>query len=139
MLSIGRAFGAGIAFALFLCGEERGLSEKAAWGKYLVEEVGKCQDCHTARDEKGELDKTRWLKGAQLPFQPIGEIPNWHKTAPDITPGSRLWNRWTEAGLLKYLQTGLTPAGKPAGPPMPTYTLKAKDAEAMVEYLKTLK
>jgi hypothetical protein len=40
---------------------------------------------------------------------------------------------------VKYLMTGLTPKGTPAGPPMPTYKLKEADAEAIVEYLKTLK
>ncbi len=135
---IALALSAGLFGALAAGAQEKPLSEPAAWGKYLVEEVGKCQECHTPRDEKGQLDKARWMKGSQLNFQPIGEIPDWHKTAPDITPGSRLWNRWTEKGLLEYLKTGLTPRGTKAGPPMPAYTLKAKDAEAIVEYLKTL-
>jgi mono/diheme cytochrome c family protein len=114
-------------------------SETAERGKYLVEEVGKCQDCHTPRLEDGTLDRSKWLKGAVLAFQPIQPIKDWHKTSPDLTPGSRLWTRWKEKGLLEFLKTGLGPSGHRADPPMPTYTLKAEDAEAIVEYLKTLK
>jgi mono/diheme cytochrome c family protein len=106
-------------------------------GKYLVEVVAQCQMCHTPRLESGELDTTKWLKGAVLDFQPMKEVKGWHKTSPDLTFGSRLWTRWTEAGILKYLQTGIAPSGRPADPPMPAYKFTAKDAEAVVEYLKT--
>jgi mono/diheme cytochrome c family protein len=108
-------------------------------GRYLVEEVAKCYDCHTPRTENGEMDRTRWLKGAVLHFQPIQPIPGWHKTAPDLTPAGRLFQKWGEENLFKYLTTGLNPAGKPAGPPMPTYKLAPEDARAIIEYLKSLK
>lgn len=112
---------------------------KVEYGRYLVEEVAKCQDCHTPRLENGEFDKSKWLKGAVLDFQPMQPVKGWHKTSPDLTPSGRLWQRWGEAAILKYLQTGLTPKDKPADPPMPAYKLRPKDAQAMVEYLKTLK
>lgn len=114
-------------------------SDQVGYGKYLVEEVGKCQECHTARLETGELDQTRWLKGAALDFQPTKEVKGWHKTSPDLTPGGRLWQRWGEQGIVKFLETGAGPSGHPADPPMPAYKLKPADAEAIVAYLKTLK
>lgn len=112
--------------------------DKVAYGKYLVEEVAKCQDCHTPKLDNGEFDKSKWLKGAVLDFAPLKPVQGWHKTSPDLTPGSRLWTRWKEEGILKYLQTGLNPNGKPADPPMPTYKLNPKDAEAIIAYLKSL-
>ena len=63
-----------------------GADTKVARGKYLVEEVAQCQNCHTQRLETGELDKSKWLKGATLNIQPIQPIEKWHKTAPDLTP-----------------------------------------------------
>ena len=33
-------------------------SAKVERGRYLVEDVAKCQDCHTPRSETGELDKS---------------------------------------------------------------------------------
>lgn len=113
--------------------------KEVAYGKYLLEEVAKCQECHTPKTATGELDKSKWLKGATLDFQPVTPIERWHKTSPDITPSSRLWQRWGEKAVLEYLQTGLTPKGKPADPPMPAYKLNKADAEAMLEYLKSLK
>lgn len=113
--------------------------DKVERGRYLLEEVGKCGDCHTPLDEKGQLDRSKWLKGAVLPFAPINPIEGWHKTAPDLTPAGRLYQRWNADGLVKFLVTGLNPRGGKAGPPMPTYKMKQEDAEAIVEYLKSLK
>ena len=110
-----------------------------AYGKYLVEDVAKCQECHTPKLENGEFDKEKWLKGAVLDFQPMHPVKDWHKTSPDLTSTSRLWSRWGEASMLKFLTTGLDPKGTPAAPPMPAYKLNAKDAEAVLEYLKSLK
>jgi mono/diheme cytochrome c family protein len=115
------------------------LTEKAERGRYLVQDIGQCHTCHTPKLETGEYDREKWLKGSLLNIQPIEEIKGWHKTAPDITPGSRLWSKWGEQALLKYLQTGIAPSGRPAEPPMPAYKFNAADAEAVVEYLKTLK
>jgi mono/diheme cytochrome c family protein len=114
-------------------------SDPVVYGKYLIEEVGKCQECHTPRAESGELDKSKWLKGATLDFQPTQEVKGWHKTSPDLTSAGRLFSRWGEAGLVKFLTTGAGPNGHAADPPMPAYKLKQADAEAMVAYLKSLK
>jgi mono/diheme cytochrome c family protein len=113
-------------------------SDSIARGKYLVEEVGKCQECHTPRLEAGELDKSKWLKGATLDFAPMHEVKGWHKTSPDLTGAGRLITRWKEEGLVKFLETGLGPTGNKADPPMPLYKLKHEDAQAIVDYLKSL-
>jgi len=107
-------------------------------GKYLVESVGACQTCHTAKLETGELDKSKWLKGATLDIQPLTSIAKWHKTAPDLTSTSDLFKRWKAEGLVKFLETGKNPRGNPADPPMPTYHMAHSDAVAVVEYLKSL-
>jgi mono/diheme cytochrome c family protein len=108
-------------------------------GRYLVDEVAKCGDCHTPKDEKGQFDKTKWLKGAVLDFAPLQPVPGWHKTSPDLTPTGSLWRKWGEGALVKYMMTGLGPRGNPADPPMPAYKLTKEDAEAIVDYLKSLK
>jgi mono/diheme cytochrome c family protein len=113
-------------------------AEKIARGKYLVE-VGQCGTCHTPKKDDGTFDETRLLKGAVLDIQPLTTIPRWHKTAPDLTPTSSLWKKWGEGAMYKYLQTGLAPSGRPAGPPMPQYKMTADDADAVIQYLKSLK
>ena len=114
-------------------------NDKVERGKYLVVEIAKCQDCHTPRGEMGKLDESKWLKGTTLDFAPISEVPGWHKTSPDLTSSSRLFQRWGEEGLVKFLTTGKNPRGGAADPPMPAYTMKQEDAEAVVAYLKSLK
>ncbi len=108
-------------------------------GKYLVEEVAKCQDCHTPRDAKGELDKSRWLKGTTLDFQPMKPVDGWHATSPDLTPSGRLWKRWGAEKLTRFLTTGIGPGGHAADAPMPAFRLREDDAKAIVAYLESLK
>ena len=107
-------------------------------GKYLVENAGMCADCHTPM-VNGKPDTAKHLKGAVIGFQPIGEVPGWHKTSPDISSTSPLFQRWGDDGLIKFLQTGLNPRGHNADPPMPQYRFSAADAAAIVAYLKTVK
>jgi mono/diheme cytochrome c family protein len=129
-------------FAAFCVTATLGLSaemDPVTYGKYLVEEVAKCQECHTPRLENGEFDKSKWLRGATLDFQPTQDVKGWHKTSPDLTVGGRVFQRWGEQAVIKFLETGLGPRGNTADPPMPAYKLRPSDAEAIVAYLKSLK
>jgi mono/diheme cytochrome c family protein len=127
-------------FTMAFAGQSLAQTDKVARGKYLVEEVARCQECHTPKLPDGQFDKEKWLKGAVLNVQPIDPIKGWHKTSPDLTASGRLWKgRWGQAPLVKLLSTGLGPGGSPADPPMPTYKMSQDDAEAVVEYLKSLK
>ena len=124
------------------------LATTAAWpqaqtgavqrGQYLVDEVARCQECHTAKLENGDFDKSKWLKGAKLTVAPIGTIPGWHATSPDITSTSALWQRWGDDGMAKFLETAKNPRGGKAGAPMPAYNMSHDDALAVVAYLKSL-
>jgi mono/diheme cytochrome c family protein len=107
-------------------------------GKYLVEEVARCQECHTPKTEAGELDKARWMKGATLVGVPSSPVADWHQKSPDISSSSTLWARWGQDGFSTFLQTAKNPRGGKAGPPMPAYMLKAEDADAIAAYLKSL-
>jgi mono/diheme cytochrome c family protein len=107
-------------------------------GKYLVEEVSRCQECHTPTLPDGSFDKANWMKGATLVGIPAKPIEDWHQKAPDITSTSKLWTNWKFEGFVAFLQTAKNPRGHKAGPPMPAYTIKTEDAEAMAAYLKSL-
>src|SRR5579859_560632 len=54
-------------------------AKSVEWGKYLVTEIGKCQDCHTPRTAEGKFDESKWMKGSVLNLQPITPINKWHK------------------------------------------------------------
>jgi mono/diheme cytochrome c family protein len=131
---------AGLAVSLtILCFQVFGQDEKIARGKYLVEEVAKCQDCHTPHlIVSGEIVKSAWLKGSTLDFVSVNQPPNWRSKTPDLTSTSPLWARWGEAGMVKFLETGKDPKGSSANPPMPAYTLTHEDAVAVAAFLKSL-
>jgi mono/diheme cytochrome c family protein len=104
-------------------------------GKYLVERVGMCNDCHTPRDAKGGLIVAENLKGAPIGFRPLATMP-WADHAPPIAglPAS-----WTPAQMAHFLQTGKRPDGSSPRPPMPEYRLSRDDAWSVTDYLRRLK
>lgn len=116
-----------------------GQDDKAARGKYLAEEVARCQDCHTPRLMTGEQVRSAWFKGATLDFAPVAPIAGWHQKTPDITSTSALWARWGDDGMVAFLETGKNPRGSKAGLPMPSYNMSHDDATAIVAFLKSLK
>jgi mono/diheme cytochrome c family protein len=112
---------------------------KLARGKYLAEEVARCQDCHTPRLMTGEYVKAGWFKGTTLDYAPVSPTPTWHQKTPDITSTSALWGRWGDDGMVAFLETAKNPRGGKAGPPMPAYAMSHEDAVAVAAYLKSLK
>lgn len=106
-----------------------------ARGKYIVESVAICTQCHTPRDNNGNPDRSHWLQGASVPFDPVKPNPNWPITAPRIggTPLPA-----SDADMVKLLTTGIWTNGEHLRPPMPQFRLSQEDAEAVVAYLKSL-
>jgi mono/diheme cytochrome c family protein len=74
------------------------LTEAEARGRYLVEGLGHCSECHTPRDALGGRDMARWLAGGPNP-EGKGQIPN-------ITPAKL---EWSAAEIAEYLSSGFTP------------------------------
>jgi hypothetical protein len=44
-------------------------------GKYIVEDVAICTQCHTPHTSSAELDRSRWLEGSALWLQPASPDP----------------------------------------------------------------
>ena len=104
---------------------------QVARGRYLVESVAMCADCHTPRLPGGEFDRSRWLLGSEIREQ---SGPGTILTA-DIIDHAR---RWTLEGMTGLLSSGRTPSGGTVPPPMPQYRMNAADAAAVAVYLKSL-
>lgn len=111
---------------------EQKANSQLARGRYLVEHVGLCADCHSPRDEKGQFVREQWLKGAPLPFQPLVPMP-WSQAAPPIAGLPSM----TEAQAIAFLRTGKRPDGSVPRPPMPEFRFSEEDASAVVAYLKS--
>jgi mono/diheme cytochrome c family protein len=106
-----------------------------AWnrGRYLVEALGHCAECHSSRNALGAIEsKTRYTGGPDP--EGLGFIP-------DITPlGTHHWSRaqWTQ-----FLATGATPDLRQVGSSMADVLsnvsqLPPEDRESMAEYMLTL-
>jgi len=103
-------------------------------GRYLVEEVAKCTECHTPRNEKGELKRDAWLEGAPIWIRPVRPIANWADHTPPLAGLPSL----TDAETERVLEKGIGPEGETLRPPMHIYHMNHEDAEAIVAYLKSL-
>lgn len=111
-----------------------GTAAQVERGRYLVEEVARCWECHTPRNEDGQPDHSRWLQGAPIWIMPVHPDPNWAMRAPDIAG----FPSFTEAQGEKILEQGIGPNGLPIRQPMHNYHLSHEDAVAIIAYLRTL-
>ncbi|PJE25677.1 Cytochrome c, mono- and diheme variants [Pseudooceanicola antarcticus] len=107
-------------------------SEPLARGRYLVEALGHCAECHTPRNALGGLDTSRWLGGAPN--------PSGQGTIPNITSGGL---SWSEDEIAEYLASGFTPDFDVAGGEMAevvqnTANLSATDRAAIAAYVKAV-
>jgi mono/diheme cytochrome c family protein len=103
-------------------------------GRYLVENVGMCEECHTPRDTNGNLDESRRLQGAAIWIVPVHPMTNWAMRAPALAglPG------FTNAEAETILEQGVGPNGLPIQPPMHVYHMTPADAQAIIAYLRSM-
>src|ERR1700720_1593496 len=103
-------------------------------GRYLVEEVAKCSECHTPRKPNGELDEAAWLRGAPIWIQPVTRLSSMADQARALAG----LPSFTDAQAEKVLEDGTGPNGEELRAPMHIYHLAPADARAIVAYLKSL-
>jgi mono/diheme cytochrome c family protein len=106
-----------------------------ARGRYLVEQVGLCVECHTPRLADGSLDRSRWLQGAPVVVDPPPFVRAWAVKAPRIGG----LTTYDDAQLVRLLTEGIGRDGTPLRPPMPQYRMTADDARAIAAYLRGAK
>jgi mono/diheme cytochrome c family protein len=102
-------------------------------GRYLVEALGHCGECHTPRNFLGGPKKDRFLAGGTGPDG---------KRVPNITP-TRLKKR-SEGELREFFTTGMTADGDVPAEAMAevirntTSQLTPEDLNALIAYLRSL-
>lgn len=105
-------------------------------GKYLVDTLAHCSECHSPRNELMAVEKgSKSLTG--------GYVGSWY--APNITPDPVSGiGAWSDEDLVKYLKTGhVEGKAQAAGPMAEAITnslqhLSDNDLSAMVHYLRSL-
>lgn len=101
-------------------------------GRYLVEGLAHCAECHTPRNAVGALDRRRWMGGAPN--------PSGKGTIPNITPAAL---EWSDVDLVEYFTSGFTPEYDSAGGEMAEVVqnlaqLPREDREAIAAYVLAL-
>ena len=101
-------------------------------GRYLVEALAHCGECHTARSALGGMQRSSWLEGAANPSG-RGKIPS---LVPDDLD-------WSATDIAYYLESGFTPEYDSAGGHMVAVIenfaqLPKSDRQAVAAYLKAL-
>ena len=114
-----------------LDGDDRSLID----GRYLVEAVGHCAECHTPRNRFGGPRLQLWLAG--------GPSPEGEGTVPNITPHADGLKSWSERYIVRYLTSGFTPEYDTVGGSMTEVQenlarLPEKDRRAVAAYLKAI-
>jgi mono/diheme cytochrome c family protein len=103
-------------------------------GRYLVEDVAMCEECHTPRDAEGNLDESRRLQGAQIWIVPVHSNPNWANNAPPLAG----FGGYTDQQGEDVLERGVGPNGETIRQPMHIYHMNHADAQAIIAYLRSL-
>lgn len=104
-------------------------------GRYLVEHVAMCVQCHTPRDERGELLVGQLFEGAAIPLESPFPDERWAFRAPALAglPGL------SDEELVRLLTSGVGHDGTRPAPPMPPFRLHEPDARAIASYLRSLR
>jgi mono/diheme cytochrome c family protein len=129
-----------MALAASACAFSAGSSAAAdgkllARGKYLMDGIVACGNCHVQRGDKGQPLPDRGLSGGMV----FDEEP-FKAYAPNITPDPETGiGKWTDAQLAKAIREGIRPDGTVIGPPMPIMFYRGMadaDLRAIIAYLR---
>ena len=103
-------------------------------GRYLVERVAMCAECHSTRDESGGIATGTRFKGGPMVVRPT--IPlDWPNTFPRIAglPG------YTDEQALRLLTQGaIKRDGTQLRMPMPRFRMNPQDAADVIAYLRSI-
>ena len=109
------------------------LRGNAARGRYLVERVAMCGECHSTRDQAGVIIPDTRLQGGPLPIK-VPWPADWPLQVPRIAglPG------YSDAEALRLLTDGaIKRIGGQARAPMPRFRMTAEDAADVIAFLRT--
>jgi len=103
-------------------------------GRYLVLDVAQCVECHSPRDENGDIIRGQEFTGAPVPVR-----PHWPNDWAIRAPRNRgLPGYTTELGVRLLTQGAVDREGRQLRPPMPRFRMSVQDAADVVAYLKSL-
>jgi mono/diheme cytochrome c family protein len=105
-------------------------------GRYLVETLAACGNCHTPKGPNGPLQDKKFAGGDIIKHADFTAV------TPNITPDPETGiGKWTDHQIFLAIREGKRPDGSLLGPAMPSRSyrnLADEDVRAMVAYLRSL-
>jgi mono/diheme cytochrome c family protein len=116
--------------------------ERWARGKYLVENVSSCMDCHSPHDwTKHDAPITPGMEGAGGDMSAVSGLPG-RVVAPNLTPDPETGaGNWSDDALARAIREGIGHDGHTLFPMMPYphfRHLSDEDVASVVVYLRSL-
>ncbi len=104
-------------------------------GRYLVHEVAMCPQCHTPRDEQGNLVESKMFDGGPIPVR-----PPWPADWALIAPRNKGLPGYDDAAAMRLLTEGaIGRDGRQLKPPMPRFHMTKQDASDVIAYMRSLR
>ena len=120
-----------VLFAAPVCAETR--TER---GRYLVETLAGCGNCHTPRGPNGPLNDKKFAGGEIIKHSDFTAV------TPNITPDPQTGiGKWTDDQIALAIREGRRPDGRLLGPAMPSRSyrhLADEDVKAIIAYLRSV-
>jgi cytochrome c2 len=103
-------------------------------GRYLVEQVIMCWECHSARDAQGNIVSGTRFNGGAMPVRPTFSA-DWPNQIPRIAglPGYD-----DEQAMRLLTQGAIRWDGRQLRAPMPRFRMSTQDAADVIAYLRSL-
>lgn len=124
--------------ALVLIAPAASAESRVERGRYLVQSIVACGNCHTPQGPQGPI-AGKTLAGGLV----VEDGPPYTAISANITPDRATGiGRWTDAQIAKAIREGRRPDGSLIGPPMPIdlyRDISDADVAAIVAYLRTVK
>ena len=125
-----------IALSLVLFAAPSRAESQLERGRYLVETVAACGNCHTPKGPNGPLTNKKLAGGD------IIKHADFIAATPNITPDPETGiGKWTDLEIFTAIREGRRPDGTLIGPAMPSRSyryLADEDVEAIVGYLRSV-
>ncbi len=131
------AAAAAVAALVLAAGPASADENLLARGKYLVDGIAGCGNCHSPRDKNGNFIKGKEFSGAYVITD-----PGFKAYAKNITPDKETGiGNWSPQQIARAIREGITPTGKLLGPPMSFEfyrDISDSDIDAIVAYIRSV-
>jgi len=112
----------------------QGIRGNLEHGRYIVHQVAMCVQCHSPRDDEGNILETREFDGAPIPFR-----PPWPNDWAISAPRNRGLAGYDDEQAMRLLTEGaIGRDGVQLKPPMPRFHMTKEDAADVITYMRSL-